>query len=170
MTPEPSHVSIELNEAEQRLVCYLAKQRTTTNRAAAVHNARLGPQSDAETDHLGIGGEIAFAKLFNLYPDLSIEPRRGGADCSVGPFGVDVKTTRYPNGKLLAVATKALLAPDADVYALMIARFPRYDFCGFARRGDLLHPSRLTDLGHGPTYALEQTELLTADAIQWGVR
>jgi hypothetical protein len=156
---------IELNDAEQKLVQYLARCRMTANRAADIHNGRVGPQSDAETDQLGIGGELAFAKQFNIYPDLTVGPRRGGVDCYVGPYGVDVKTTKYVTGKLLAVPAKAVLA--ADVYALVVAHYPRYSFCGFARSGDLLHPSRLVDLGHGPTYALDQHELLTKDDLRW---
>ena len=161
---------ITLSDVEQRLVTHLAKARQTNNDAAGVRNAKIGPQTDAHVNAIGVGGEIAFAKMFNAYPDLTTHPRKGGIDCRIGPYAIDVKTTDRPGGKLLAVTSKTLLA--ADVYALMIAAPPRYGFCGFARAGDLLHPSRLINLGHGPGYALDQVDLrpdlpINASDIHW---
>lgn len=164
-------MTVTLTDVEQRLARFVAHQREAANRDAGIVNARIGPQSDQMTDLLGVGGEIAFARLFNVYPDLTIGARAGGADCTIGPYRLDVKTTHYAAGRLLAHTNKSLLA--ADVYALLEADFPRYRFCGFARAGDLLHPSRLMDLGHGPTYGMPQVDLrpdlpLTAAEIRWG--
>ena len=61
---------VTLNDAEQRLARYLARQRYESNRNQGVTNNRVGPQSDEVTDLEGIAAEIAFCKLFNVYPDL----------------------------------------------------------------------------------------------------
>lgn len=164
---------IELSPVEQRLVEYVAKLRRANCAAAGVRNAKFGSQSDEETDRLGVAGEIAFAKLFNVFPDLTTEPRHGGADSDVGPYRIDVKTTKYPTGRLLAATWKTIL--DVDVYALILAEPPRYGFCGFARAGDLLHPSRLADVAGRSGYSLDQTALrpdlpITAADIHWSGR
>jgi hypothetical protein len=150
-----------LNDAEQRLARYVAQRRTTSNRDARVNNQRIGPQNDADTDLEGIGAEIAFCRLANVYPDLDVSPRAGGYDCTIR-FGdtsrtVDVKTTKYPNGRLLAAKMKQLDA--AQLYALMSGEFPDYVFCGWAMGDELIDGANLIDLGHGPTYALKQSVL-----------
>jgi hypothetical protein len=149
---------IKLNEAEQAIAKYLAKRRYGNNRASGVDNNRIGPQSDAETDLNGVGAELAFCKAFNIYPDLSVDVRHGGHDC-VSPKGhkIDVKTTKYRAGRLLAVKSKT--KPDADIYVLMIGRFPTYFWVGWATADELIDDDNLMDLGYGPTYALSQSEL-----------
>jgi hypothetical protein len=150
-------MNVTLNEAEQKLAQYLAKKRYLSQRANGVANMKMGPQSNEETDLEGISGEIAFCKLFNCYPDLTGEP--GPYDTWMKDAGsVDVKTTHYERGRLLAVKHKDE-TPLPDIYALMIGKFPEYRFAGWAWAFDLIDPDRLTDLGHGPTYCLEQNEL-----------
>lgn len=58
-----------LNEAEQRLCRYLAKARCAVNRASGKPNPIIGPQLQEETELEGIGGELAFCKLYQIYPD-----------------------------------------------------------------------------------------------------
>ncbi len=157
--------TVHLSQTEQRIVRFIAKQRSEANRRQGIVDARVGPQSSTELDIVGFGAEMAFGKMFNIYPDFSIEPRKGSADCIRFGDAIDVKATTYPNGRLLAVPSKELLA--ADVYALMIVNWAYKDenavaefrFAGFARAGELLTPERLTNLGHGPTYALSQGDL-----------
>ena len=161
MTP----IVIVLTDAEVGIAKWIARKRYESNRTAGVVDAKVGPQSTTETDEIGVGAEIAFCKLCNVYPDLEVRPRRGSADCVRFGESVDVKATRYANGKLLAVRRKAVLA--ADVYALLIVEWPKFRFAGFARGADLLRPERLLQSGVG--YAIPQSEL-TYDQIPWGVR
>lgn len=149
---------VELCPVEQRLAKHIASERERINRASGVSNGRIGPQSDAETDLTGIGAELAFCRLMNVYPDLTLDLRAGGEDCWWAGRSVDVKGTRYPTGKLLAVPTK-LNRDGAEVYALMTGTFPTYTFRGLAAKDALLRADRLTDLGHGSGYAMTQEEL-----------
>ena len=148
---------IELNEAEQRLAKFLAKARHQNARNKMVVNHRIGPQSDELTDLEGIGGEIAFCKIMNLYPDLQTEfiP---GYDCIL-PDGtrVDVKTTKYENGKLLSARWKE--SKDIDVFAFMFGQIPKYRYAGMMKATDLLQEHRKQNLGHGVGYAATQDEL-----------
>src|SRR5262252_4238780 len=105
-----------LNNVEQSLARFIGRERSSSNREAGVTNGRRGPQSDAETDLDGIGAELAFCHLFNVYPDLSINPRRGGADATWIGWKVDVKATRYATGSLITLPSKAL--DPCDLYAL----------------------------------------------------
>jgi len=156
--------TVTLNAAEIRIVRWIGQQRLAANRAAGFTNLKVGPESEIDTETLGFAGELAFAKLFNVYPDFVIGARVGSADCERFGESIDVKTTKYPNGKLIAQLRKREFA--ADVYALMIVEWPTFRFVGFARGDDLLTPARVADLGHGDVYAIEQDEL-TADQIRW---
>lgn len=148
---------VTLDAAEQRIVQWIAAQRTRINRESGVTNARVGPQSDEVTDLDGFGAEMAFAKMHNVYPDFTVTVRRGSEDCMRYGQTLDVKCTRYPNGKLIALKRKVELATDC--YALMICEWPTFRFAGFATAAALLQDFRLKDLGHGPTYSMEQLEL-----------
>ena len=152
-------VRVCLTEDEQRIAKFIARRRQESNDTQGVNDSRVtAGQSSVSIHEDGFAAELAFCKLFNVYPDFEIRPRRGSADCSRFGETIDVKATRYQNGKLLAVAWKETCA--ADVYALMILEDgARFRFAGFARATDLIAPERLTNLGHGPTYALEQQQL-----------
>lgn len=149
---------VTLNDAEQRLARYLAGQRYESNRNQGVTNNRVGPQSDEVTDLEGIAAEIAFCKLFNVYPDLE-HSCKDPADAYTTSMGAtDVKATKYRNGRLLAVKGKlGLIHPDS--YALMIGEFPAYRFVGFVASGELLDENNLIDLGHGETFGVTQSQL-----------
>jgi hypothetical protein len=160
-------VTVYLNEREQRLACDVGRARNESNLTQGVTDARIATdRSSLRINIEGMGGELAFCKIHNCYPDLEIRLQAGTVDCS--PFGVmvDVKTTTCPYGKLLvAVTKKDVLA--VDVYALMLADQvspdtgvpTRYRFAGTAHRSRIIQPERIRDHGHGPTYTLEQDQL-----------
>lgn len=162
----PLGQTVSLNEIEVRICTEIAKARYESNRAQNVTNARIGGQSNEATDLEGVAAELAFCKLFNLYPgqSLVIAPRSasryedaGDATLHSG-HQVDVKATVYPSGKLTAPPWKH--NPLVDCYALMIGACPTYTFRGFMTREELIRKDRLGTLGHGPTYIAYQTELV----------
>jgi hypothetical protein len=77
----------------------------------------------------------------------------------VGKTGkkIDVKTTKYQNGKLLAVLKKK--EEDTDVYVLMLGEFPTYRYAGWAWASELIDERNIKNLGYGPTYVMEQDRL-----------
>ncbi len=150
-------VKVLLNEAEQRIALWVAKKRMSENKSANVVDRKMGPQDDEDANRNGFGAELAFCKMFNVYPDFSTQPRSGSSDCERFGQSVDVKSTTYPNGRLVAIPRKKELA--SDMYALLVCVWPEYTFVGFASAAELLSEKRLTDLGHGPTYAMNQDEL-----------
>ena len=148
---------VVLNEAEQRLAKFLARARYERNRSAGVTNAKVGPQSNEVTDLEGIGAELAFCKWMNVYPDMQTEACLDADAVTVAMGRVDVKATRYRNGHLLAVKGKS--DNPADSYALMVGKFPAYNFAGWASADDLLRPDNIKNFGHGETFALSQGQL-----------
>ena len=160
-------MKITLSEPEIRIAAWLAKMRASSNRTAGVGDGKIGDQTGEMTDLEGMLGEMAFCKLFNAYPDLSIKPQSHTYDCMINGWRIDVKTTRYDSGMLLAAKGKS--AKDCDFYALMIGEGGSYEFIGYASSWILIRPENLIDLGHGPTYGLDQCQLGNPEDTPWGV-
>ena len=150
-------MKIRLEGAEVALARHLAAHRYKSNRAGKIGDQQVGKQDEAFIDLNGVGGELAVAKALNVWPDLSISPRKGGADLVSNGCRIDVKTTHYPDGKLLAVTSKD--PGDVDVFILVTGRIPEYTIVGWCWAHELINPDRIGDLGHGPTYYLEQSKL-----------
>lgn len=150
--------TVVLDDAEAYIATWVGEQRQASNDRARVRDGRIDPNRSSSALHVhGFGGELAFCKLFNVYPDFTIGPRRGGADCERFGQAIDVKSTEHVRGHLLAVTSKSVLA--ADVYALMIDNWPAFRFVGFAPAADLLRDGARKNMGHAVGYALEQNDL-----------
>jgi len=154
---------VTLNETEQRLATYVAKMRYSSAREQGITNMKVGDQSNELTDLEGTGAELAFCKVANVYPDLAVT-RSNDEDCYTrNGYAIDVKSTTYESGRLLAVKWKKL--DKVDFYALMVGKFPNYRLAGFMRAEDLLKPEMVRDLGHGPTYAADQNQLIPPEDL-----
>ena len=150
--------TITLDATEVVIAQMLAAMRFTVARMAGVVNRRIGDQSDYQTDLEGMASELAFCKAFNYWPDLTVGPRKGGWDVEGrGGEKIDVKVTKYEEGKLLATLKKR--PEDADYYVLMVGECPEYRLAGYASAGELLKAENITDLGHGKGYAMQQDQL-----------
>lgn len=152
-------MKIKLTNSELKICEWIAKNRYQNNRADNIVDKKIGPQSCEITDLDGICGEFAFCKAFNLYPDMTINPRSGGYDLIVKGKRVDIKTTRYRTGKLLATKDKKI--DDADIYVLVLSDYPKYIILGWCRSEDLIKDNNLVDLGYGLTYAMDQSKLFS---------
>jgi hypothetical protein len=150
---------IKLNEAEQVLAKYLAQARYDNARSKGKPNLKMGNQSNWDTDLEGIGGEIAGCKYFGVYPDTEINLTSFPKFDLITKKGnkIDVKTTKYKNGKLLA--TKKKKRGECDAYVLVVGEFPNYELVGWATDEELLNPENIIDLGYGEGYALTQEQL-----------
>lgn len=140
----------------------LARQRAQAARAARVKDQKMGPQDGLKAEIDGMGAEMAFAKHFNCYPDLSIGARSGGFDAyfqhkNGKRITVDVKHSPYSNARLLATRKKTL--KDADCYVLVTGECPNYTLVGYAYADELIRPENIKDLGHGAGYVLPREKL-----------
>lgn len=150
-----------LGPAEQALARYLARERHGARRSVGAPNGRRNPRGDAATDLEGIAAEIAFCVIHNVYPDVTIGACPEADAELPGGILVDVKATTYRNGSLLVLPGKEA-DQEIDLFALMIGEFPGpYRFVGFIGRADIVRPGRMSDRGHGPTYAAAQSDLVS---------
>jgi len=152
-------MDIQLNTAERQLAIFLATSRYENARKKNKPNKRMGDQPDWITDLDGIGGEIVVCKYMNCYPDTEVDLEDLPEYDLISPKGsrVDVKTTKYKNGKLLATLNKKVDA--VDIYVLVIGQFPDYNLAGWCFSQELIRDENIIDLGHGKGYALDQDNL-----------
>lgn len=149
---------ITLTDAELHVCRIVAQLRHTSNRQAQVCDRQRGRQDKQVIDMDGMVAEFAFAKLANLCPDFTVSVRSGGADLVTRTgLSVDVKATRWPRGQLLGEVKKK--SHPCDLYVLMVVDDNSAQFAGWAYGSMLFDDANLTDLGHGPTYALPQERL-----------
>jgi len=156
--------TVSLTYAERKLAYFVAKHRNGNNRHFNVVNLKVSVESSASVDLEGMCGEIAFCKLFNVYPDLDTDrpPPHPLYDCVLSDGSrIDVKTTKYETGKLLVDARKnSSKTAGVDFYALMIGSFPGpYSFRGFIAKEDMIKPGRIGLLCGNKSYIAEQHEL-----------
>ena len=149
--------AIEMTETEQKLAIYISKQRKKQNESEGLTDRMHVEENKEKASGNGIAAEIAFCKLFNVYPDLQTKVRERADAHTMVMGGVDVKHTRLRNGRLLGWVGK--LNKKTDSYALMVGDFPRYFFIGWATADELFAEENIRDLGHGPTYCLDQDQL-----------
>lgn len=148
--------SVAITKDLQVLADILGGFRSLVARNANVKDAKIGPQSGMDGDKDGILGELAFCQLMNVWPDIGLSPRSGSADAVVKDKKVDIKTTRHRSGRLLATLKNN---PDVDIYVLAIIDKDEVLFPGYALKSELIRDERITDLGHGRGYSMEQHEL-----------
>lgn len=147
---------VTLSKTELFLAQKWGEARYNNARSKGVFDAKIGDQSCAYTDQEGMAAELAFCKLFNIYPDLNLALDHE-YDCEYKGKKVDVKVTKYKTGKLLATLKKK--ASDIDVFALMVGENGTYEFKGFAYFDELVNDANIGNLGKGNGYVLGQEKL-----------
>ena len=123
-----------LTESEQIIAKFVAEQRTSNNRNANTTNMRQSERSDFEIDLQGFAGELAFCRIANVFPDLTVHNRSASkgednGDCVVLGHRIDVKTSFRPDSALWVQKHKI---GTADAYALMVGTFPTFQLVGMA--------------------------------------
>lgn len=149
---------IELSTHELLVARTLGIMRRTCASGNVV-DRQVGKQDPWQIDIDGVIGEFAVAKWLNVYPDMTVSIRKGGADLVLNGTTIDVKTTRYKTGKLLA--TRSKIDTACDLYILAIVDDTGCDIVGWETKDNLLKDENLIDLGHGKGYALTQDKLKT---------
>jgi hypothetical protein len=125
-------------------------------RAVGRKDQQIGDQPSWQTDEDGIGGEVAVSRVLNVYPSLVLKPDAGW-DVLYNGYKIDVKTTRYKAGRLLAKLNAR--DEEVDIYLLVTGVFPEYTLVGYAMKDQLIDEKNIIDLGHGRGYGLTQDEL-----------
>ena len=156
-------IEVMLNENEQKIIEYIAKTRHSSAREKGFDDKQISDDSKYNIDLDGFGGEFAFCKAFNIMPSF-VTGQADKADCIMADgTTVDIKTTKYSSGHLIAPMTKNV--GDVDIYVLVIKiSESNFRIVGFRGSGKLI-----SDYGYqchqdnpkfsGKGYALPQLEL-----------
>jgi hypothetical protein len=148
---------VELNGIEYALAERMGRARFYSNRERENPIAKVGPQPFKQTETDSMAAELAFCKMANCYPDLSIGEAPPYDVKLYDGRTVDVKQTPYSNGKL--ITELKTIKKQADIYVLMTGKDKVYKYVGWAWGGKFLRKRNIGDLGYGPTFLLEQEHL-----------
>ena len=172
LCPVAAGTSVSLTPEEREIAILIARKRYQFARSSGITNARIGSQSNEQTDINGFAAEMAFCKLHNLYPDFSVHyvSARNGTDtgdCRL-PDGrtVDVKTTTYKSGKLLIAGWKQR---TVAMYALMIGSIDvGFRYCGAIASSAVLTPLFRQSFNGRTSYVATQSQLTNIERYDKG--
>lgn len=153
---------VTLTESECKIAKYLAVARETENRkTGAIGTPYVKDQRTI--DENAFGAELAFCKLFNVYPDMTITPRVGGEDC-IDVFGekIDVKNTDKEWPQYFVKKTKST-TPNAkvDYFAWMIGTLPNFKYIGKASWDTVMNCKTTQPHGEGSECFVVESNLLS---------
>lgn len=160
---------VKLNGIDKKLANFIGTQRTESNRSNSVTNQKISYFDDKKIDVNGACGEVAFAKWANLYPDTEIKPQNHTYDFVLRDGRtIDVKTTEYVTGKL--VATEDKTQNDCDIYVLVIGDITHgsyFKIVGWMHSHKLIQDRRLGRLREDAplSYIATQDELNPMDTL-----
>lgn len=158
-----------LTETEREIVKYVAGMRQYANTLGEVKNYQVGENDDLSIHILGFGGELAFCKAANIYPDLAVATNKTEwplSDLRFHGGTWDIKTTVYEDGHLLSPASKG--RKKSDFYALIVAtdevdEVPcHYRIVGWCSREMLFRTENKSERFKG-AFALAQEQLHSFD-------
>jgi hypothetical protein len=168
---------VTLNKQELDLCLRISQARNASNRSGGIRDAKIGGGSSLEVDMRGMCGELAFCKLFMVYPKTIFESGEkdvikssskstddGDATMSDGRV-VDVKTTNRSSGRLIAPRWKK--PGNINLFALITGENDTFTFRGFMNERELLRPHRLRQMRRGApeSFVAEQDELRELDEV-----
>ena len=149
---------IELTPPEILVCQCIGRMRSLIARSANVKDQKIGNQNGSNADVQGFIAEYAFAKQFNVFPDLGLIPRSGSCDGKLKGVAYDIKSTHIKSGHLLA--TKKV-NPDVDMYVLCVVTKNQVDIKGYIFKKDFIKPENLKRFGNATheSYCVEQSAL-----------
>lgn len=126
--------------------------------SAGCQDKQMGKQDPHDIEEDGTLAELAFAKVYNLYPDLDTAPRKGGHDLITHQnMRVNVKATRYTTGRLAVHIDKRV--EDCDIYVLAIVRGVVVTLVGWKSSAEVINKENIGTLGHGKCYLVKREDL-----------
>ncbi len=149
---------VNLDPSEVLICECIGRMRALIARSANVKDQKIGKQDGNDADVMGIKGEYAFAKHFNVFPDLGLTPRSGSYDGILRGFTYDIKSTHIRNGHLLA--TKKV-NPDIEMYVLCIVTENQVEIKGYIFKKDLIKPENFNYFKNSTekSYFVDQSKL-----------
>jgi hypothetical protein len=122
-------INIILKPSEYATAVYLTSVRDFVNRDFGVNDKQMGKDDGFQIGVDGLVAEIAVCKHFNVFPDLSFDPRSGGIDCMIKGKKVDVKSTKP--GKERVYIPEWKKQNDIDIYIYCYVNFRNVQILGW---------------------------------------
>ncbi len=159
--PEHGPINVNLAKFEGRVSKNLAKERQNWCVKHNVMNQKKAAElGDIEITEEGTAAELAFAKHFNLWPDMSTGQFLKFDHVLASGLRTDSKQSQRKHGNLIVKAeTKR---NGTDLFALVLANKPltRFQIWGYAWAGDLLRPGNFAHWLPTPGYLMRRADLL----------
>lgn len=113
-----------------------------------------------ESDLLGVMGEYAVSKILKIPIDTEVNLNGDGGevDLWLGDWSIQVKSTKYNNGRLVFNSTEEMKAL-IDVLTICDIDNKKVKIAGYISHKDLIRKMYLKDLGFGERYCLDQKDL-----------
>jgi hypothetical protein len=140
-------------------------ERYRVNRANGVVDRAVSIENPEETDRIAAMAEDFVRVYLRLPPQWGIEDTSGPQGPEIVNWDgrtIDVKWSKYATARLIQRIGSG--GEGADVYVLVTGQPGDFVIRGWATK-DELH-STIIDLGHGPTYGLEQGRLHPMKALR----
>ena len=158
-------IKVHLTFDEIQFCQIYGRMRSLVSRGINVVDAKMGDHDGADADVMGFMGELAFAKHFNVYPDIGLTPKSGTPDGVFKGNRYDIKSTERPDGRLLCTLKDN---PDVDLYVLCVVKAPIVEIKGWAYKSELVREENLINLGYGNGYGLKQSQLREFQEVKNG--
>mgnify|MGYP003151594174 CR=1 FL=1 len=151
---------IKLNKQEVAIGTWIGNERQSIAERRNLNNLNQCGKNDNFLHINGALGELAFSKLFCVYPESMLDElgNKMTYDVWVNDLGgVDIKTTSNLKGSLNVEFHKRDY--PADYYALMMGNNDTFFYAGIIHKDEVFKEENLKNVGNGDFYSV-QTEYL----------
>ena len=116
--------------------------------------------TQSEADILGVMGEYAVSKYLSIPMDteVNLQGDGGEVDLWLGDWSIQVKSTKYDNGRLV-FNSKDEMKALIDVLTICNIQKQTVNIVGYISNKDLQQKMYEKDLGFGVRYCIDQDEL-----------
>jgi hypothetical protein len=116
---------ITLNQGEKLTASLVGKSRENINQHKGVVDQKVSTRDSEWQNAKAIGAELAFCRLVNVYPDLSVL-KPGEHDCVFAGATWDVKYIEDPAHNLIVSLSKKDERKRSDFYVVMLAMWENF--------------------------------------------
>lgn len=157
---------VTLSPVEINLAKSIAQARHYFDDANGVQEKLVGdPAKVQELEFIGVGGEIAFAKWMNVFPNISTVLVPDAPDYVIHGIAIDVKSSDRPDGDLIIPIHKK--QESAGVYVYLNGSLDRgkYDLVGWTTAKVAFQKKYERDLGRGLSRVIPRKSLYPCETL-----
>lgn len=135
-------IKVVLKPSEYAMAAYLSSVRQFANEQCGIQDKQMGANDGLKIAIDGYVAELAVCRHFNVMPDVSFDPRRGGWDCVIQGKKVDIKSTKLNRYDVFIPERKKF--NDVDRYIWCWVDFRTVFIIGWFKAEDIFKAENLT--------------------------